>query len=103
MTPGDLLVTLKWGPFSSVLPVHATSIIRAVPVASQGLEKVPSPVEPLGQSTGGAALAVAAGAGGTSEEAAEADVGGADPVAALLEALLAAPLASGAPDGFCSF
>src|ERR1700678_133648 len=63
MTDGDLFVTLKDGPVSVIFPVQATSIIRAVPFASQGLLKEPSPVEPAGQScTGPLSLALATGA-----------------------------------------
>jgi hypothetical protein len=64
------LVTAKEGP-SSLVFVHLTVIIRALPFASQGLAKEPDPVEPLGQSCCGSggleatgdALADAAGAG----------------------------------------
>src|SRR5215470_8859364 len=83
MTDGALLVTRKNGPLSSVLPVHATSIMRADPFASHGLVNVPSPLEPLGQSAG-AALAVALGVGALADAegaaeavgAASADAGG---------------------------
>src|SRR5687767_9161220 len=62
MVSGDLLWTWKEGPFSSVLPVHFTSIARAVPFASQGFSCVPSPLEPLGQSCFTTAVALGAGA-----------------------------------------
>src|SRR5689334_3113995 len=67
MTSFDLLMALKDGPLSSVFPVHVTSIIRAVPVASHGLSKEPIPVEPSGQSclgSGGGVLATGGGGGG---------------------------------------
>src|SRR4051794_38881704 len=78
MTRGDLFVTLKNGPLSSVLPVHVTSISRVLPFASHGLLKEPSPVEPFGQSCGGSA-AVALGVG-----ALEAAGGGVDAAGAAL-------------------
>src|SRR4051794_23983317 len=62
MGDGDLLVTRNDGPVSPIFPVHATSIIRAFPFAAQGLAMVPSPTEPVGQGTWGAAAAVADGA-----------------------------------------
>src|ERR1039457_1683438 len=68
MTDLALLVTLKSGPLSSILPFQTTSIMRESPVASQGLFIVPSPFEPAGQSTGGGAggLATSGGGGGGS-------------------------------------
>src|SRR5262245_19854339 len=95
MTDGDLFVTRKDGPPSPIFPVHVTSIIRAVPFASQGLLKEPSPVEPAGQScTGPLALALATGAGAEDASAEGAGVEAADGVGALL--------ALGAPDVLCS-
>jgi hypothetical protein len=55
---GDLLVTEKYGPLSSILLVHFTSIMREGPLPSQGASIVPAPAESFGQSERGAAVAV---------------------------------------------
>src|ERR1041384_7978105 len=58
---------LNFGPSSVVLPVYFTSIMRASPLARQGFSEVPTPLEPLGQSSRslGAGSGVGVGAGAT--------------------------------------
>src|SRR5262245_22010046 len=53
MVSSDLLVTRNDGPSSAILPVQATSIMRAIPLPSHGSLKVPTPLESLGQSSRG--------------------------------------------------
>src|SRR5262245_28595551 len=62
MTNLDLLTTRKDGPLSSIFLVQVTSIIREAALASHGFWKVPTPLEPSGQSARGAGSA-ALGAG----------------------------------------
>src|SRR5689334_13735213 len=61
MTDEALLVTRKWGPLSSVLPVQTTSISRAAAFPSHGFSNVPGPAEPFGQSLRGGSAAETAG------------------------------------------
>src|SRR5262245_31038969 len=82
MTAGDLLMTRKDGPLSVIFPVQVTSIMRALPLASQGLASVASPVEPAGQSCTGP-LALAVGAGAVAEGAGAADSAGGAALCAL--------------------
>src|ERR1019366_7344626 len=90
MTSCDLFVTANDGPLSSVF-FHFTSIIRALPFASHGLEKEPGPVDPVGQSCGGSGAADEAADAALAEgAAAEAEGGG----AALAEADAAGVLSS---------
>src|SRR6202020_2261282 len=89
MTSCDLFVTANDGPLSSVF-FHFTSIMRALPLASQGLAKEPGPVAPGGQSWGGSGAADARGAAPAAGAGAGADASG----AALADAVVAGALSS---------
>jgi hypothetical protein len=70
MVDEALLTTRNDGPASAIFPVQVTSIMRALPFASQGLARLASPLVPDGQSwTGPLALALAVGAGALVEGA----------------------------------
>jgi hypothetical protein len=84
-----LFVTANDGPLSSVF-FHFTSIIRALPFASQGLLKEPGPVDPVGQSCGGSGAADAAAGAALADGGDETEGGG----AALAEADVAGALSS---------